>query len=176
MANIQKDPRIKIWSVRYEINGNQRTTSLKTKNEDVAYDRFQVWLKEEFPKLTSEEKRLSDLLDFWLSQTDTGDSHQNKVKAHWNEFKDYFDNVPATEITRDAINEYFIYWKTERIVKSGEIASETYRSNFFRSLRLAWLFALDRRYIIGDNVFQDIKKLKTSVRKKTMSRRNLVIC
>ena len=70
MASIQKDPRTKIWSVRYEINGSQRTTSLQTKNEDVAQDRFQIWLKEEFPKLSSQEKQLSDLLTFWLSQPD----------------------------------------------------------------------------------------------------------
>ena len=120
-----------------------KPASLRTKNEDVAHDRFQIWLKEEFPNLTSQEKSLSDLLTFWLSQTDTSDSHQNKVKAHWNEFKDYFDNVPATEITRDAINEYFIYWKTERTIKGGKIASETYRSNWHPKYSLRSNVGLD---------------------------------
>ncbi len=169
MASIHQDKRTKIWSVRYTShNGSRLSKSLQTKIKDVAEDRLKVWMKDDFPKLTISGRRLSDLLKFWKRQTTTGDSHKKKVQAHWKEFQEYFDDAPVSGMTRDMINEYFIYWKEERTKKNGDIVSETYRGNFFRSLRLVWRWSVERKHAI-EYVFIDVKNLKTAVRKKSLS-------
>ena len=169
MASIHQDKRTKIWCVRYTSpDGKRLSKSLQTKIKDVAEDRLKGWQKDDEPKLMVTGRRLSDLLEFWKRQTTTGEAHKEKVETHWKEFQEYFDDVSVSEMTRDMINDYYIYWKEERTVKGGGLAAETYRNNFFRSLRLVWRWSIERKHAI-ENIFIDIKNLKTAVRKKSLS-------